>query len=97
MSRILSVEVTQEDIDLGERDSSTSCAVARAVNRLVDGEGLDVDVDPGSLSITGYEMVSLPPTVEEFIANFDDFVDVSPIQFTVELLEIDEGYDDWYD
>lgn len=96
MPRILNVEVTQEDIDLGERESSSHCAVARAINRVVDGEGLEVDVDPTCICVTGYHLADTSDTVETFITSFDDFLPVQPFQFTI-TLEEDVDEDDFYD
>lgn len=96
MPRILNVEVTQEDIDLGVQGSSTSCPVARAINREVDGEGLDVDVETSCIYVTGYHLADTSDTVETFITSFDDLLPVEPFQFTI-VLEEDVEEDDFYD
>lgn len=56
--RIKTLEITQEDFDLGQRSSPQFCPVARAVARLFgtfeDGSPRRVIVTPGRISV--YEM-----------------------------------------
>lgn len=93
------VNVTKDDIKLGERCSTTDDAVARAVGRALrevpcspwsDGSWPPVSVNGDGVYVgTDHQaelLATLPWWVCEWIANFDDGGSVEPITFELELV-----------
>lgn len=83
MTRLVTVNVTQRDIELGVRNSSTHCPVARALHRHRPFR---------YATVNGFEAYNpwhgttpLPLNVQQFVAAFDDGDPVAPLQFTVEV------------
>ena len=93
---ILTVDVTQEDIDNGLRASAYSCPIARAITR-VTGRSCLVD---GTSVLFSYDQVrgTLPQRVTDFIEEYDDSTELQrelsntgiivPFKFSVELEDI---------
>ena len=78
------IEVTQEDIDNGEKRKCDTCAVAIAAHRafkdciiLVDGEQMDV-IRNGK-----WKVIDLPDSATRFIEDFDAGRPVQPFSFEV--------------
>lgn len=97
--RQVTVEVTQEDIDKGQRGEVCSCAIALAVTRAL---GEPVVVGPqidnlftwavfarrgASVSLTGRVIAKLPKEAREFAGRFDRMLEVEPFSFAVEVAE----------
>lgn len=85
------IDVKAEHINHGERQEPDSCAVAMAcfeakitapqVYDSPDGEGLVLEYGPCDVRKT----VALPSEVADFIRRFDNFDQVKPISFELEL------------
>ena len=72
------IEVTQEDIDNGEKLSETNCAVALAINSCMGIEWAFVGAKTVDL---GFDKIELPIEVQHFIENFDNDFPVKPFSF----------------
>ena len=94
MSKII-VEVTQEDIDKGERDHCTLCPIALALHRAT-GEVWDVGnkyvrlKDFGELVVENWDiwekyLILMPDTAKTFIRIFDKTGQGEPFSFELEL------------
>lgn len=70
MSRTLTIEVTQDDIDMGEPGLHCLCAVALAIKR-VTGQRASVGLNSIGLRPDGPE-VPTPTDMAEFIDLFDE-------------------------
>lgn len=83
----MKIQVTQDHIDRGERDCSTSCAVALALLEGVPGiedvqvDGIDLIFNVGDLTYN----LDTPGHVRDFIESFDGFEEVEPIEFVINL------------
>jgi hypothetical protein len=79
----IKIEVTRQDIDKGEKGSCDNCAVARAVNRHIDGLG-GVESD-GTIWYYNEGIHEIPTSkkVARFIDRFDEGKDVKPFTFTL--------------
>lgn len=93
---VLSVSVTQADIDKSDRESmlpSTDCPVARALNRLgmwvahVGTEGATLVIPE---TYDEWRCI-LPPTVRRFVRNFDCLEAVEPFTADLEFLFVSSG------
>jgi hypothetical protein len=83
----MTIEVTQEDIDKGERFLGLFCPIARAAKRTMGLSYQDEDiynchVGSHDMRLKG-EFVKLPNRAMEFIFNFDKKREVSPFSFDV--------------
>lgn len=90
----LSWQVTQDDIDHGEREDCDKCPVARAINRVLPG--FLADVTSGWIVLWEYTTdgrgnlwpvrqafrARTPSNAETFIEDFDDDEPVGPIWVT---------------
>lgn len=87
MSRYVVVEVTQEDIEKGDRQNESSCPVARAVRRtgFPDAQVGAISWKP-TLTET-YHANPLPKSVRRFIERFDHGKPVSPARFRLAVPE----------
>lgn len=65
------VDVTQEDINLGERKDCDNCAVARAIRRKMN-VGTYISVSDEAMTIGYVELKSLPLPIVNFINDFDN-------------------------
>lgn len=74
------VSVTQEDIDQGVRNSSFSCAVARACRRVIPYFSSCYNG-----ACIGGKLVPLPKDVFSWILNFDAGNLVKPITFELTI------------
>lgn len=87
------IEVTQEDIDHGEKKKCMECPVARAINRA--HKGARAAVGDYCIGIkTGFlktETVPTPPEVQAFVLAFDAGRPVSPFTFSLPLEELVGG------
>jgi hypothetical protein len=72
------VHVTQDDIDHGQRISSTNCPVARAMSRDL---GVTVHVGWGDVLI-GNQRYVLAEIADEWAARFDNREKVEPLTFS---------------
>lgn len=86
MSRILNIDVTQEDIDRGIRNSERCCPIAWATCRELGDDSADVRVTHG-ITVTGYYFAYLPEKALEFVEGVDNLHNVKPFRFTVSLDE----------
>jgi hypothetical protein len=84
----MKVEVLPEDIALGVRGEEERCPVARAIQRLVLGEGLCVAVTTDSAWIGPHEAdatqekeFSFPVIVSELIEHYDITGEMDPFGF----------------
>lgn len=84
------INVTQHDIDYGNRCASMSCPVARAFGRHIRKE-YKYSVGPSSATIltnNGVRVLHrclLPGLVQDFIWKFDDCAHVKPFSFLLEI------------
>lgn len=80
----MKIEVTQEDIDGGCRESAGHCPIALALARAT---GCPVSVGPGSCSVRkddGWHHYELPLAARRFVRDFDgNTAPVSPFKFTL--------------
>jgi hypothetical protein len=91
------VNVTQEDIDLGCKQNSVCCPVARAAARamgeLVAEPNAQVDVGVGTITVSVYSVreqfktAFLPLAAREFICCYDAGDKVYPFSFEIQLAE----------
>jgi hypothetical protein len=91
MKIVLTVDVTQDDINNGVAGDPWGCPVAMAVRRLV-GES-QVEVVEDEISIGG-SIYSNPPEVKDFVFSFDTLgassVDPMSFELVIEETEDDE-------
>jgi len=79
------VEVTAEDIMLGERQNRCHCPIALAVARAVPGVYVGVGnriVD--LINNVDFKQVYLPKEAQEFIESFDNLEPVEPFSFVLD-------------
>lgn len=79
------VEVTQTDIDKGDRACRYNCPVALALRRVIH---TDVEVGDTCLATKIDDAiidVESPPAVKEFVFDFDRGEEVKPFVFEVEF------------
>lgn len=90
----LHVEVTQEDINNGERQDSENCPIACALKRLVQNPEVEKSIE---FDFEEQRFISRGLTLEisNFIAHFDDGNDVKPFSFELEAYEKynEEGFE----
>lgn len=81
------VEVTQSDIDNGQREEAGSCPIAHAIRRTIGATEVVVDAYGVTASLTdgGVVTFNMPPTGEQFIEDFDEGSTVYPL--TLDLTE----------
>jgi hypothetical protein len=89
MDEELEIEVTQEDIECGERNNQDSCPVARAARRKL---GRKVRVNVGSMEVSGKfgphrpgRFYKLDEATKEFIRDFDARQLVKPFTARMEM------------
>jgi hypothetical protein len=87
MSKTITVDVTQDDIDQGKCSNVRDCAVARATARALDmNEGVMFGSTIAYLGVlTPTEPVRLPEEVKTFITAFDSREAVKPFSFSLEI------------
>ena len=68
MSKTIRIDVTNDDIVKGNPGYASSCAIARSVKRLLDGE--NCKVDGAGIHVAGV-CISIPIEAYEFILEFD--------------------------
>lgn len=79
------VDVTQEDIDRGKRNSCCFCPVARAIRRAMTLDVGEVSVDGRFVIIRCRGVYSLPQAVQDFVKLFDNFETcVEPFSFELD-------------
>jgi hypothetical protein len=88
-SKLLHINVTQRDIDLGVREKCDRCPVALAIQKMypkceahVGGTYIRVGV-PDNLDI--FAIFDLPASAWAFIGAFDKGLGVKPFQFVAKL------------
>lgn len=82
------IAVTQEDIDNGLHENSSSCPVALAISTTLNKK-VCVQANSGHIhekeSPIGTQLFLLPERVEKFIVSFDAHLYVEPFSFTLEV------------
>jgi hypothetical protein len=78
--KTLTIEVTAADIAAGIPEMSFACPIALAAARLT---GEPVKVTDDAIRVGRSLYADLPPEAAEFVCNFDDGVEVSPLTFTI--------------
>jgi hypothetical protein len=77
------IEVTADDIRLGERNDPWCCPIARAAKRAL---GYQVDVSSTTLRPRDtFTYIQLPQVAQEFIYRFDGMDPVYPFTFDLEV------------
>lgn len=77
------IEVTESDIEHGQREVCRDCPVALALSRAL---GKPVHVFPRCAYYdNGEEWINLPQEVTAFIVRFDGRLPVSPFSFEVDV------------
>jgi hypothetical protein len=77
------IDVTQEDIDRGERAKCMRCPIARAMQRVFPVNKVSVF---GAITWIGNDRYSdLPDEAQQFIMYFDEDEPVEPFSFTINL------------
>ena len=86
--RSLTVHVTQEDIDNGERQSCSRCPVARAIARALQVSETRVTV-ASRIAVFDQRVAPLttPRKVMSFITAFDGERPVEPFSFDLQFVE----------
>lgn len=79
----MTIHVTQEDIENGERYSCLSCPITRAMVRETGQEWIVRCVTMGMPLMIGGFVVALPATAIEFIDHFDRGDPVRPFSFNI--------------
>lgn len=77
---MITVEVTQEDIDKGECVDPWTCAIALALNRATGDSS--ASVGPDDATIDGVDWL-LPEVARDFISKFDHREHVEPFTFVI--------------
>jgi hypothetical protein len=83
VSRVVTVEVTAEDIKKGNAGNCFACPIALALSRACDTSF--VYVGPNKLSVKDVGFCLAPDVAREFMRDFDIGEPVKPFTFTVEL------------
>lgn len=92
MNKRILVDVTQEDIEMGERRASMRCPVALAVRRVPELSACVVgpkDVISDSPAHPNGLDIPLPGAAIKFVLRFDSGRPVRPFSFELELPEGD--------
>lgn len=81
------INITQEDIDKGERSKSSKCPLALAAHRSFSKE-VYIDVLPERIYVhsgdaTRLTKYNLPPIAQNFVISFDLHNPVEPIMFEI--------------
>lgn len=87
---LVTINVTQQDIDNGKTCVSSDCPVAWALNRVLKTGHWSQIGNPSFTIWTNNEVVHqayLPSPVGDFIRRFDSFLDIDPFTFQLELPE----------
>jgi hypothetical protein len=79
---IIEVQVTQDDIDHGERSRCQECPVARALRRTFGG--IYVSVGPRDMSL-GVYVLPTPGDAAEFMNLFDGGFQAGPFGFDLDV------------
>jgi hypothetical protein len=89
---IITVDVTQEDIDNGERVHCSKCPIALAVHRLFpDAAGVSVahDIALFNDGLKPFQHFLITEEAREFIRRFDHKMEVEPFSFKAESVELE--------
>ena len=86
MSKDIKIEVTQEDIDRGEKGDCAKCPIARAIRRTLKVRYVHVDTDFLEWG-PDYSCMNAPVKVSKFIDAFDEGRRVSPFTFMLKDLD----------
>ena len=83
---MITVEVTQEDIDHGVKGNCVKCPIAKAIGRAAGNTDCGVGITRAHL-YSGHErgLISfkLPIEAQNFIERFDDGFEVQPFSFDI--------------
>lgn len=80
----LKINVTQDDIDKGNRGNSNSCPIARVVRGILPMARVNVRYIN---SIGMGADIALPSEATQFIVSFDNHYPVAPLEFEVDIPE----------
>ena len=83
---IVTVNVTAEHIEHGERLQCTTCPVALALNEQLP-VGAPWRVDNGTLTAITGKFGNMPLSVRQFVSSFDSQVRVAPFSFEIDVPE----------
>jgi hypothetical protein len=89
----LTIEVTQEDIDNGQKCDANYCPIALAVRQTVKNYRQYLSVQPTVMYVDDGKVIreyKMPAVAEQFVRLFDDDEDVEPFTFTADLKEVYE-------
>ena len=79
------IQVTQEDIDEGERGHCYYCPVALAIGRTLNRRNFIYVGGQGIRDVAKWVIETLPPGVLDFVCKFDNGEPVSPFSFELEI------------
>ena len=81
----IAIDVTQDDIDNGNRNDKWSCPIANAWNRKFPASEVSVGTESiAFIDCDGFSArVQMPYKAKRFIEKFDNLVTVEPFSFTV--------------
>lgn len=74
------INVTQSDINKGDKRNAHSCAVARAVRRATKAK--EISITYGVISV-GRKEFAMSSQVSNFISDFDAYLSVRPFSFAL--------------
>jgi hypothetical protein len=92
---ILSINVTQEDIERGQRHECDLCPIALALLRAIPGANVEVVpskvwiLPAGKREPFGWELARLPDEAQSFMTKFDLGWAVEPFTFDLEVPDLD--------
>lgn len=84
------IQVTQKHIDSGEKCEANRCAIANAINDVLDGD-YHASVIPRSVDIWSYvpfklhKTLKFPQETVEFIRRFDVGLETQPFEFELDI------------
>ena len=97
----ITFDVTQEDIDSGDRRCNTGCPIARAVMRTLGLDPLLVRIPSADTGFpirifpanpdthwNVFQMFSHSPETRDFVRKFDNYGPVQPGTFTIERVKV---------
>lgn len=79
------LNVSQRDIEMGQRFHPALCPVGRALNRAF-GEWQAALVCSWSVLVPGFTGIDTPPRIREWIERFDDGETMQPARFRITLV-----------
>lgn len=80
----ITINVTQEDIDKGQRRSPETCPIALAASRILSSK---VQVGIIGMYTKQRAITNIPLLAKQFIIKFDDGEKVGPFSFEIDVYE----------